>query len=89
MRNMIELMQKIITTKLITMNNTFLEKQIDDAKNDINYVIEQLLEEIHEIEKSNEKLEDMIDNLENEINNLRVRILELETELNDIINYEK
>ena len=43
------------------MYNTLLEQQVNDAKYDINYVIEHLILEIHEIEESHEKLEDTID----------------------------
>jgi hypothetical protein len=37
-------------TKIKTIYNTFLERQANDAKDDINYVIENLIVEIHELE---------------------------------------
>lgn len=65
------------------MYNKLLEKQVDDAKNDINYVIEQLLDEIHELEEANEKLEETIEVYAEIIEGLKARIHELESELDN------
>ena len=66
------------------MYNTLLERQASDAKDDINYVIENLIVEIHELEEAHEKLEDTIEIYAQIIEGLKGRIHELESEL-----YEK
>ncbi len=55
MRNMIELMEKIITTKFITMNNTLLEKQANNLKDDIISIINDLMIEIKDLDPAYEK----------------------------------
>jgi hypothetical protein len=65
------------------MYNTLLEQQVNDAKYDINYVIEHLILEIHEIEESHEKLEDTIEIYAEIIEGLKVRIHELESEIDE------
>ena len=61
------------------MYNNFLERQADNAKDDINSVINDLITEIHELEEAHEKLEGKIDELEDIIEGLKGRIHELET----------
>lgn len=65
------------------MYNTLLEKQANDAKDDINYVIEHLILEIHELEEAHEKLEDTIEVYAEVIEGLKGRIHELESELDE------
>jgi peptidoglycan hydrolase CwlO-like protein len=65
------------------MYNTLLERQANDAKDDINYVIENLIVEIHELEEAHEKLEDTIEIYVQIIEGLKGRIHELESELNE------
>ncbi len=43
------------------MYNNFLERQANDAKNDISSVIDDLITEIHELEEAQEKLESKIE----------------------------
>jgi phage shock protein A len=65
------------------MYNTLLERQANDAKDDINYVIENLIVEIHELEEAHEKLEDTIEIYAQIIEGLKGRIHELESEINE------
>jgi len=65
------------------MYNTLLERQANDAKDDINYVIENLILEIHELEEAHEKLEDTIEVYAEVIEGLKARIHELESELDE------
>jgi len=65
------------------MYNTLLERQASDAKDDINYVIENLIVEIHELEEAHEKLEDTIEVYAEIIEGLKGRIHELESELDE------
>jgi prefoldin subunit 5 len=65
------------------MYNTLLEKQALNAKDDINYVIENLIVEIHELEEAHEKLEDTIEIYAQIIEGLKGRIHELESELDE------
>ena len=60
------------------MYNTVLERQANDAKNEVKSVIEDLITEIHELEDANEKLEENIDELEDIIILLKAQIHELE-----------
>ena len=61
------------------MYNRVLERQANDAKNEVKSVIEDLITEIHELEEAHEKLEDKIDELEDIIESLKGKIHELET----------
>jgi hypothetical protein len=65
------------------MYKTLLERQASDAKDDINYVIENLIVEIHELEEAHEKLEDTIEIYAQIIEGLKGRIHELESELDE------
>jgi prefoldin subunit 5 len=60
------------------MYNRVLERQANDAKNEVKSVIEDLITEIHELEDANEKLEENIDELEDIIILLKAQIHELE-----------
>jgi prefoldin subunit 5 len=60
------------------MYNTLLERQADNAKNDISSVIDDLITEIHELEEAHEKLEDTIELYAEIIEELKARINELE-----------
>lgn len=74
-----------ITTKLLktkTMYNTLLERQANDAKNEVKSVIEDLITEIHELEEAHQKLEDTIDKLEDIIILLNAQIDEFESKIN-------
>lgn len=63
------------------MYNTLLERQANDAKDEVRSLIEDLLTEIHEMEEAHEKLEDTIDELEDVIILLKAQIHELESKL--------
>ena len=65
------------------MYNTVLEKQANDAKDEVRSLIEDLLTEIHELEEAHEKLEDKIDELEDVIILLKATINELESKLDN------
>ena len=65
------------------MYNTLLEKQANDAKDEVRSLIEDLLTEINELEEANEKLEESIDELEDVIILLKARINELESKLDN------
>ena len=65
------------------MYNTLLERQASDAKDDINYVIENLIVEIHELEEAHEKLEDTIEVYAEIIEGLKAQVLELEVKLDE------
>jgi phage shock protein A len=65
------------------MYNTRLEKQANDAKDDINSIVNDLITEIHELEEAHEKLEGKIDELEDIIEGLKGRIYELESKLDN------
>jgi prefoldin subunit 5 len=65
------------------MYNTLLERQADNAKNDISSVIDDLITEIHELEEAHEKLESKIDELEDIIEGLKAQVLELEVKLDN------
>ena len=60
------------------MYNTLLEKQANDAKDEVRSLIEDLLTEINELEEAHEKLEDKIDELEDVIILLKSQIHEFE-----------
>ena len=60
------------------MYNTLLERQANDAKDEVRSLIEDLLTEINELEEANEKLEDKIDELEDVIILLKDQIHEFE-----------
>ena len=60
------------------MYNTLLERQANDAKDEVRSLIEDLLTEINELEEANEKLEDKIDELEDVIILLKAQIHEFE-----------
>jgi len=63
--------RQFLKTKTKTMYNTLLERQAYDAKDDIKFVIDDLITEINELEAANEKLEDKIDELEEIIEGLK------------------
>ena len=63
------------------MYNTLLEKQANDAKDDVKSVINDLIIEINELEEAHEKLEDKIDDLEYIIILLKAQVHELESKL--------
>jgi phage shock protein A len=63
------------------MYNTLLEKQANDAKDDVKSVINDLIIEINELEEAHEKLEDKIDELEDIIILLKAQVHELESKL--------
>jgi len=65
------------------MYNTLLERQANDAKDEVRSLIEDLLTEIHELEEAHEKLEDIIDELEDVIILLKARLHELESKLDN------
>jgi DNA repair exonuclease SbcCD ATPase subunit len=60
------------------MYNRVLERQANDAKDEVKSVIEDLITEIHELEETNEKLEDTIELYAEIIEELKARINELE-----------
>ena len=63
------------------MYNTLLERQANDAKDNIKSVIDDLMTEINEIEEAHIKLEDKIDELEDIIILLKAQVQELESKL--------
>jgi len=63
--------RQFLKTKIKTMYNTLLERQAYDAKDDIKFVIDNLITEIHELEEALEKLEDKIEELEEQIEGLK------------------
>lgn len=63
------------------MYNTLLERQANNAKDEVKSVIEDLITEIHELEEAHEKLEDKIDELEDVIILLKAQIHEFESKL--------
>ena len=65
------------------MYNTLLEKQANNAKDEVRSLIEDLLTEINELEEANEKLEESIDELEDVIILLKATINELESKLDN------
>lgn len=65
------------------MYNTLLEKQANDAKDEVRSLIEDLLTEINELEEANEKLEENIDELEDVIILLKAQIHEFENKLDN------
>jgi peptidoglycan hydrolase CwlO-like protein len=65
------------------MYNTLLERQANDAKDDVKSVIEDLITEIHELEEAHEKLEDTIDELEDVIILLKAQIHEFENSVKE------
>lgn len=65
------------------MYNTVLEKQANNAKDEVRSLIEDLLTEINELEEAHEKLEDKIDELEDVIILLKATINELESKLDN------
>ena len=65
------------------MYNTLLEKQANDAKDEVRSLIEDLLTEINELEEAHEKLEDKIDELEDVIILLKAQIHEFESKLDN------
>jgi DNA repair exonuclease SbcCD ATPase subunit len=60
------------------MYNRVLERQANDAKNEVKSVIEDLITEIHELEDAHQKLEDTIELYAEIIEELKARINELE-----------
>lgn len=68
------------------MYNTLLERQANDAKNEVKSVIEDLITEIHELEEVNEKLENTVESYAEIIEELKARINELENSLTDSIS---
>lgn len=64
-----------------TMYNTVLERQANNARDEVKSVIEDLITEIHELEEAHQKLEDTIDKLEDVIILLKAQIHELESKL--------
>jgi len=64
--------------KTKTMYDKLLERQANDAKDEIKSVIEDLITEIHELEETNEKLENTIELYAEIIEELKARINELE-----------
>lgn len=68
------------------MYNRVLEKQANDAKDEVKSVIEDLITEIHELEEAHQKLEDTIELYAEIIEELKARINELENSLTDSIS---
>lgn len=60
------------------MYNRVLERQANDAKNEVKSVIEDLITEIHELEDAHQKLENTIELYAEIIEELKARINELE-----------
>lgn len=65
------------------MYNRVLERQANDAKDEVKSVIEDLITEIHELEEAHQKLEGTIDELEDVIILLKARLHELESKLDN------
>ena len=65
------------------MYNTILEQQANDAREDINAIVKELIIEINESEEAFEKLEGKIDELEEIIEGLKARVQELEDKLDN------
>ncbi len=53
------------------MENTHLQKEVNRAKRDIDDVIDNLVNEVHELESTREKLERRVQELESEIETLK------------------
>ena len=68
------------------MYNRVLERQANDAKDEVKSVIEDLITEIHELEEAHQKLEDTIELYTEIIEELKARINELENSLTDSIS---
>lgn len=68
------------------MYNRVLERQANDAKDEVKSVIEDLITEIHELEEAHQKLEDTIELYAEIIEELKARINELENSLTDSIS---
>lgn len=68
------------------MYNRVLERQANDAKDEVKSVIEYLITEIHELEEAHQKLEDTIELYTEIIEELKARINELENSLTDSIS---
>ena len=65
------------------MYNRVLERQANDAKDEVKSVIEDLITEIHELEEAHQKLEDTIELYAEIIEELKARINELESKLDN------
>lgn len=68
------------------MYNTVLERQANNARDEVKSVIEDLITEIHELEEAHEKLEKTIELYAEIIEELKARINELENSLTDSIS---
>lgn len=49
------------------MNNTNLSRRVDNAKRDFEYIIDELIAEIEELEANKDAMQDIIDSLSDEI----------------------
>jgi TolA-binding protein len=65
------------------MYNTILERQANDAREDINAIVKELIIEVNESEEAFEKLESKIDELEDIIILLKAQVQELENKLDN------
>jgi len=65
------------------MYNTLLERQANDAIEDFNAIIKELIIEVNESEEANEKLEGKIEELEDIIEGLKAQVQELEAKLDN------
>lgn len=65
------------------MYNRVLERQANDAKDEVKSVIEDLITEIHELEEAHQKLEDTIELYAEIIEELKARINELENSVKE------
>jgi TolA-binding protein len=65
------------------MYNTILERQANDAREDINAIVKELIIEVNESEEAFEKLEGKIDELEDIIILLKAQVQELENKLDN------
>lgn len=66
-----------------TMYNTVLERQANNARDEVKSVIEDLITEIHELEEAHQKLEDTIELYAEIIEELKARINELENSVKE------
>jgi len=61
------------------MNNKHLSRQVDNAKRDFEYIIDELIAEVEELEGDKDKMQDEIDSLNATIEKMAEMISKLES----------